>query len=77
MIHDFGSGGAQKSLVSFLKGLEINSKINDYEIDVLVSDDYGIFKKDIPNKINVSQSDSTITWMNCPLKTKECGKMYL
>lgn len=74
VIHDFGSGGAQKSLVSFLKGLEINSKINDYEIDVLVSDDYGIFKKDIPNKINVSQSDSTITWMNCPLKNKRVWK---
>ena len=74
VIHDFGSGGAQKSLVSFLKGLEMNSKINDYDIDVLVSDNYGFFKRDLPNNINICQSDSTITWMNCPLKNKRVWK---
>lgn len=74
VIHDFGSGGAQKSLVSFLKGLEMNSKLNNYEIDVLVSDNYGIFKKDIPQKVNVNISDSTITWMNCPLKNRRIWK---
>lgn len=74
VIHDFGSGGAQKSLVSFLRALEKADLLDRYEIDILVSDNYGIFKKDIPATVNVQLADSTITWMNCPLRNKRIWK---
>lgn len=74
VIHDFGSGGAQKSLVSFLRGLEKADLLAKYDIDILVSDNYGIFKKDVPAAVNIQLADSTITWMNCPLRNKRIWK---
>lgn len=66
VINDLRSGGAQKSLVSFLKKLDEIGVSQKYEIDLMVSEYDGIFVKDIPQSINAFQSDYIFKWMNCP-----------
>ncbi len=67
-INDMLSGGAQKSLISFLKALELSGKLDMYKIDLLVADKKGIFLSEIPQDVNVLKAPKYFKWMNCELK---------
>lgn len=49
VIHGMGCGGAEKSLISFLKSLNGN----EWNIDLLVMNPNGLFMKDIPEFVNI------------------------
>ena len=76
VINDLGSGGAQRSLVSFLTCLAENNNLKYYDIDLLVSNRLGVFKDRIPNGINLLCTDKKLIWMNCPLKSKALRKSF-
>ncbi|WP_028241928.1 glycosyltransferase [Pseudobutyrivibrio ruminis] len=72
IITDMGSGGAQKSLLSFFQALERTGKTNDYNIDLVVVNPKGIFMNQIPDYVNVIQAQKTLAWMGV-----ESGDEYL
>ena len=51
VINDLASGGAQKSLSSFLKALKEQEILSNYNIDLLVAQKTGIFVEDIPSEV--------------------------
>lgn len=67
VINDLGSGGAQKSLISFLKCLANTHYIKNYDIDLLVANKNGIFSDQIPKEINILTAEKNMVWMNCPI----------
>lgn len=74
VINDLGSGGAQKSLVSFLTCLSEKNQLKDYEIDLLVSNKSGIFLERVPKDVNLLNTDAKLVWMNCPLNNRSLRK---
>lgn len=64
VINDLESGGAQKSLVSFLRMLEIKGELDKYDIDLFVASLNGIFVNDIPKAVKVKQFPLVYKWMN-------------
>ncbi len=70
VINDLGSGGAQRSLISFLQCLADKSLLDKYNIDLLVSDCAGIFLERVPSKVNILDTAKNIMWMNCPLSNR-------
>ena len=68
VINDLNSGGAQKSLSSFLKALKLENKLDKYDIDLLVADKSGIFLNDLPSEVNLIDIPLYFKWMNCELK---------
>lgn len=71
MIHDLGSGGAQKSLISFLNVLKESGKLNNYKIDLLVCNNTGLFSSQIPSEINVLPENKLLYWMSTSVKKKD------
>ena len=67
VINDLSSGGAQKSLSSFLKALKEQGLLYKYNIDLLVAQKKGIFVEDIPVEVNVIEAPKYFKWMNCEL----------
>lgn len=65
VINDLESGGAQKSLVSFLKMLEKDNHINEYNIDLLVATNKGVFMSEIPKGVNILRAEKKFKWLNC------------
>ncbi|WP_026659659.1 glycosyltransferase [Butyrivibrio sp. AC2005] len=65
VINNLDSGGAQKSLVSFLKALEEDGGFADYSIDLLLGEKKGIFLQDIPKQVNIIDTPKYFKWMNC------------
>ncbi len=63
IITDMGSGGAQKSLLSFFQALEAVGKTADYNIDLVVVNPKGIFMDQIPDYVNVIKADTNLIWM--------------
>lgn len=74
VINDLGSGGAQRSLISFLQCLEEKNLLDKYNIDLLVSDRAGIFLEKVPSKVNILDTAKNIMWMNCPLSNRRLLK---
>lgn len=58
-----GSGGAQKSLLSFLKSLDGQEIKNEYDIDLMVVSPKGIFMDQIPSFVNVIKAPVPVIWM--------------
>lgn len=66
VIQDMGTGGAQKSLTSFLKCLERHEKKAEYEIDLIVAKAEGEFLFDIPQYINILKTPRELCWLAVP-----------
>lgn len=67
LIQDMGSGGSQKSLLSFLYSLEQNKKNIEYEIDLIIAKPEGVFLSQIPKYVNVITTPKTLLWLGTPL----------
>ncbi len=63
VIHDMRIGGAQKSLVSFLKCLTESSVGKSYDISLMVIDPTGPFMKEIPEGITLLQPPKPLRWL--------------
>ena len=63
IITDMGSGGAQRSLLSFFKCLETLDVRKDYSFDLMVVHPKGIFMDQIPDFVNVIKADPRTIWM--------------
>lgn len=62
-----GSGGAERSLVSFLKCIEDRGLQKDYAIDLMVVCPGGIFMDQIPSYVNLVKADRATIWMGTGL----------
>lgn len=67
VIHDMKIGGAQKSLLSFLKGLYESGRADAYEIHLLVSRPGGEFRKGIPAQVKILEPSPELYWLGAPL----------
>ena len=63
VIHDMKIGGAQKSLLSFLKGLYESGRADAYEIHLLVSRPGGEFRKGIPAQVKILEPSPELYWL--------------
>lgn len=70
VIHDMESGGAQKSLASFLRCMCMNGADKNYEIDLIVAKPTGIFMKQIPEAIHLIETPKELLWLGTPSKHK-------
>lgn len=70
IIQDLESGGAQKSLLSFLKCLINTNNLFNYKIDLLVAKPEGIFYSKIPDEIRKLQTPKELVWIGVPLRSK-------
>jgi len=68
IITDMGSGGAQRSLLSFLKCLEATGNHEKYSIDLMVVHPIGIFYDQIPTYVNMIKPDRSVIWMGVGFK---------
>ena len=67
IIHSLESGGAQKSLISFLKCLDKLDKYKEYNIDLIIGNKGGFLRKEVPNNVNLIRND-LFCWISNPLK---------
>lgn len=66
VIHSLGCGGAEKSLVSFLKFLPKDK----WNIDLLIADQYGVFMKEIPAYVNIIKDNYAFENYAAPLQRR-------
>ncbi len=59
-------GGAQKSLISFLKSLEVSGLSARYEVDVIVGRPKGLFMSQFPSFVHVLPSPPELVWLGTP-----------
>lgn len=59
-------GGAQKSLISFLKSLEEAGLGGRYEVDVIVARPKGLFMDQFPSFVHVLPSPPELVWLGTP-----------
>lgn len=59
-------GGAQKSLISFLKSLEEAGLSTQYEVDVIVGRPKGLFMNQFPSFVNVLPTPPELVWLGTP-----------
>jgi len=63
VIHNLNIGGAQKSLISFLKCLESPEIMGDYSIDLIALNPTGDFITELPSTVKLLKTDNTLRWM--------------
>lgn len=66
VIHSLGCGGAEKSLISFLKFLPATK----WNVDLLIGDQHGMFMKDIPDYVNVLKDNHAFENYSAPFKRR-------
>ena len=66
VINSLELGGAQKSLVSFLKCLVETGEIRRYDIDLLIAKPCGMFYPDVPEEVHMIPSPPELLWLGTP-----------
>ena len=66
VIHGLGCGGAEKSLISFLKNLNKS----DWNIDLISMRKDGVFMKDLPQHVHLIEDDYDLENFATPLKNR-------
>ena len=66
VIHSMELGGAQKSLVSFLKGLQAQGYDKDYDIDLLIAKPAGLFMDHLPAFARRLTPPAELLWLGTP-----------
>ncbi len=67
VIQDMRIGGAQKSLISFLKCMTNSPKAGQYAISLMVIDPTGPFMKEIPESVTLVQPPRPLRWLGSSL----------
>lgn len=70
VIHDMKLGGAQKSLLSFLTGLEDSQYGREYEIDLLVTQPVGELLSHIPQQVKRIAPSRELLWLSSHFNKK-------
>ena len=70
VIHRLDAGGAEKSLISLLNSLPLES----FEIDLLAVDPKGIFRNQVPAAINIVKAPCELVGQNAPINQKRFWK---
>lgn len=70
VIGDMKIGGAQKSLLSFLKCLSASNEMAQYQVDLMVVDPVGEFYPQIPEKIRLLPAPKPLRWLGSALSVK-------
>lgn len=66
VINGMELGGAQKSLISFLRCLEQSPHAADYDIDLMVAKPKGLFYRQIPAFVRLIPPPPTLLWLATP-----------
>lgn len=66
VIHRLDAGGAEKSLISLLNSLPLES----FEIDLLAVDPKGIFHNQVPATVNMVKAPCELVGQNAPISQK-------
>lgn len=70
VIGDMKIGGAQKSLLSFLKCLSASDEMAQYQVDLMVVDPAGEFYNQIPAQIRLLPAPKPLRWLGSALSFK-------
>lgn len=76
IISSLGSGGAERSLISFLKSLEARGLYTEYSIDLMVVLPNGLFMNQIPSFVNVIKADPATIWLGVGLRQSYLYKNF-
>ena len=70
VIGDMKIGGAQKSLLSFLKCLSASDEMAQYQVDLMVVDPVGEFYPQIPAEIRLIPAPKPLRWLGSAFSVK-------
>ncbi len=70
VIHDMKVGGAQKSLLAFLKCLASSQEHANYDVSVMPISPDGAFYAQIPENITVVEPPRALRWLGSPLSLR-------
>lgn len=76
VISDMGLGGAQRSLLSFLKCLNDSQQKTQYEIDLMVVNPVGGFYAQIPQEIKQLMPPKALRWLGTAFSKKLVTKHF-